>query len=1644
MNPAELNLPNLLLQNEILKTNTGPIFAAQQLPGNKDVSIKILDVDLTQDPGFANQFPVLSQQLQQLVHPNIARVLTGSLQPKPYLVMEQIPPVTSRMLLQRHVNAKQAIPLDLILDIARQVSEALEAAHQRGILHGELKPETVLLLPRSNGIEDTYQVKVVDFGLAHAGIGPPIATVQQGGGTHAYLAPERWQGTNVGKPSDFYSLGITIYELATGMLPFTASSITDSINHHYQTVPRAPSQTRADLPPAFDALVLKCLEKNPINRYATAADLAAGIRALQQQSQPDPSRHPTLAMPAPSKQAPKNVAASTLFSAQPRIQVIDGTGTVVQTHEIHAAGLTLGRYATNNIVLDDPSISRHHLRFDLKSNVVRDTDQASSKSNAVQVTDQASSNGTFHNGNRLLAHTPQTLSWGSALAVGRFWLYLEVPSPPNRSRVGISFTNKGGDLTLEPGQPAMLEVNLKNLGTVVDQINIRMKGIPTNWVEIPKEVKFMPGESQAVTIIITVPRSPEGLAGKHKITLQAISSENPDQIASVEAIWTINAFFEISLEMTPKKASGLRGAKYTTTLHNKGNSKVLYMLEAEDDAHNLKYDFRPTSVTLDPGEVESSSLKTIAGFRPIGVTNTRSFRVKAQAIGPGLETAAAAQFDHRALFPVWVPPMLLALLAALGFWWWGLFAKAPQILSFGVVPGSVLKAGQPFNVQWKTVKADSYRLKIGSALLKDEINGASTLEKIPAQTGPVELTLVAINRFGETEQKISIAVQILLPVIEQFTATPNRIRPGQQVTVAWLVKGAATIEIQNINGGGTIANTKAPGKLTDQPATPKTYKLIATNTAGKSVNREVTVLGEIYTEPTGEFKVGPPEIVLGQKVTLKWDIKNTQSVKLENTSIAGNVAFKGITTDMPRDVGEKTYVLNGQNGDKSLRLERKVIVNPPNGPVIRFSVQPKRFYKDQVQTVTLFWDVQNTTKVNISGIGNVTVNATRKRSTGSVRIPAPSSDTDFQIEAENQGALAPTTKIVKVEVPLPPTANLTVSPNPVLQGDPLAINWQVDNFTPSMRVKISALGNVGQQGTSSNFKPNQNGTVYLSVKEQGRVLATAQASFTVTPKPPVIEPFSVLPTQIQAGQRVTITWGTKYARQVRLEPFQKNRPANGSVTDRPTVPGKRKYKLVVTGYNGDVISKEEEITVLPPPPTIRFSASPLSVPRGGTSRLSWNVLNADAVTIDQGIGTVAKQGTRNVSPAVDTAYTLTASNTSGNSTKPVTVRIQVPPPTILGLTVTPSSVQSGGGVTLRWRVKDADVIRLQPGNVTLTASNTSGKIKSGSATLNPQQNTNYILIASNSTGETRSPPKLVTIIQDGSPTIESFTATPSSITTPGAPVVLKWRVQNATRIVLQPGNITLQGTVQGNIRTGSRTVNPQTTTEYTLIAANSSGSVEKPSTVTVSDGPIVNIKGRWIHNFGDLVLTQNGSSIRGFFHQEGNTTQVDLTGTISGRTVTGAYKLGGITKTFLWNVGANGRTFEGTHAGSKRWCAAKNGTPLPDGCSFSGTWKTTFGNQDCQMTLSVTLRNLREIVNGNGTCSIGNFVGERYFGANGETTVSGRLSDGTDFRFRMNQIDATQFQGKSQEKLQDGPGPPQPWCGWRDNSSPPATCLLSN
>ncbi len=260
----------------------GVVFRAKDNQLDEVVALKTLRSDvLSQDPTLLQRFKLEIKLARKITHKNVLRTHDfGEWAGTPYISMEYLEGVTLKDLQKR----KGALPLGVGLQIAKQMCHGLAAAHAQGVIHRDIKPQNMLIIP------ETGDLKIMDFGIATVSnvkdeSHPGDSAITGAGvvlGTPDYLAPELGRGQQADFRSDIYCMGVVLFELFCGKLPFTGESPLAIVVHHMQTPPPLPRSIKPKLPEDLQAVILKCLEKEREKRFQTVDELTDALNAISE------------------------------------------------------------------------------------------------------------------------------------------------------------------------------------------------------------------------------------------------------------------------------------------------------------------------------------------------------------------------------------------------------------------------------------------------------------------------------------------------------------------------------------------------------------------------------------------------------------------------------------------------------------------------------------------------------------------------------------------------------------------------------------------------------------------------------------------------------------------------------------------------------------------------------------------------------------------------------------------------------------------------------------------------------------------------------------------------------------------------------------------------------------------------------------------------------------------------------------------------------------------------------------------------------------------------------------------------------------------------------------------------------------------
>ncbi|GIN61483.1 serine/threonine-protein kinase PrkC [Robertmurraya siralis] len=256
------------------------VYLAHDMILDRDVAVKVLRLDFSNDEEFIRRFHREAQSATSLAHPNIVNIYdVGEEDSIYYIVMEYLDGQTLKQYIQQH----SPVRVETALDIMQQLTSAISHAHQNHIIHRDIKPHNILIDREGN-------VKITDFGIAMALSATSITQTNSVLGSVHYLSPEQARGGMANKKSDVYSLGIVLFELLTGRLPFSGESAVSIALKHLQSETPSIRRWYPSIPQSVENIVLKATAKDPFHRYDSAEDMEQDLRTALDPARMDEER----------------------------------------------------------------------------------------------------------------------------------------------------------------------------------------------------------------------------------------------------------------------------------------------------------------------------------------------------------------------------------------------------------------------------------------------------------------------------------------------------------------------------------------------------------------------------------------------------------------------------------------------------------------------------------------------------------------------------------------------------------------------------------------------------------------------------------------------------------------------------------------------------------------------------------------------------------------------------------------------------------------------------------------------------------------------------------------------------------------------------------------------------------------------------------------------------------------------------------------------------------------------------------------------------------------------------------------------------------------------------------------------------------
>ncbi|MDX1614736.1 MAG: protein kinase [Candidatus Promineifilaceae bacterium] len=701
----------------------GAVYRAYDVNLDRAVALKVMHPHLARDPRFQQRFMQEARSAARLDHPSIVDIYYfGKGDDLLYMVQEFIPGTSLGRYIRGLQQSGQNVQLRETLHILAQVADALGYAHRQGVVHRDIKPENVLLRqlaqPEQAGAPPLRAV-LTDFGLAklrEGGVRTATGTVM---GTLPYMSPEQVLGKReIDGRSDLYSLGVMLYQLTTGQLPFDIQTPTDAVMKHLNEVPMPARRIRPGLPSKVELIIQKSLAKDRDQRVQTGEEMAKALRIVAGGlteadvttfAPPETVVSIVTQLEAGVPERPTDIDATIPPPESPGDQlVVARRGEPTETILLERDSYTIGRSEEADITLDGPNVSRLHARLER----VED---------GWQVTDLGSTNGTVLAGTRLLPDIPERWEAGQEVRIGPFYLrwqaatrapdaggtlrgtfQTEMPpasTPPGATRVEtsggqISMVVRPTDSEVTPGESVTVQVDLFNQGNTVGHFRLGLSGLPVEWVSLEDDsVQLMPGAQASLPVSIRPPRDSSARAGRHRFRVSVRDTARPDEVAAVTGSLVIQSFSAFTADMRPERLS--HGGLLRVLVRNDGNAAATYTVSGRDPADAIEFRGEAKRLALEPGQRDTADFEPRARSRSLlGQSKLLNFEMTVS--GPDKSRQSLrGMLDVPPMLPRWVVPvgaavMLLACLAL------GVVLALPDSDGDGVRNYSEVLAGSDF------------------------------------------------------------------------------------------------------------------------------------------------------------------------------------------------------------------------------------------------------------------------------------------------------------------------------------------------------------------------------------------------------------------------------------------------------------------------------------------------------------------------------------------------------------------------------------------------------------------------------------------------------------------------------------------------------------------------------------------------------------------------------------------------------------------------------------------------------------------------------------------------------------------------------------------------------------------------------------
>jgi serine/threonine protein kinase len=680
----------------------GQVYLADDLRWLREVALKIMNEPLARESHFRRRFLQEMAITQRLAHPAIVPVwyaqetnLPQVDYPVLYLVMEYAAGGSLEMRLKQMAFSQAPLAAGAAVRLVVRLAEALDYAHQQGVIHLDIKPGNILL--RQEG--DLENGLLADFGLSQLLHQEPESVTKPFVGTPGYMSPEQLQGEKVDGRSDLFSLGVVLYQLVAGHPPFPAASPVAVDRQQRAGPPPLP-----DVNPALVEIIETALALNPAARFQTGGDLASALRHYLQKVDDVGVTDTTSTVPVIGGTVVTRLQArhwTPAVSISSRINFkqrwLGGPYRIFIAHQMQSTRivnvsddqriLRLGRdEASNDIVLADPHVSGRHATLERVGN-------------GWQILDEGSINGVYlRQQERLTPHKPhywrgrevlqigpyflvweaydkfglndeqaekaykrEANRWDKMLATSNYWL-----QPEREDLLAVTLLPPTEAL-VKPGEQAVLQATIANREAIVERVQVRLEDIPDAWYTTPPAGhSLLSGSEKPLTVLIHPPLLGEATSGRHTCDVVIYSTVNGrERFRQRNYVIKVAQVAGHTWDLHPKNIVG--PGRVQVSVLNTGNAEASYIIQARDPADAILFSDSERLLIVPPGQRQYVDLTLTARERRPFFPPSRLIPFEIRAAEQGAEPQVlGGQMMVKPRFPGWL--LIAALLSVVILW----------------------------------------------------------------------------------------------------------------------------------------------------------------------------------------------------------------------------------------------------------------------------------------------------------------------------------------------------------------------------------------------------------------------------------------------------------------------------------------------------------------------------------------------------------------------------------------------------------------------------------------------------------------------------------------------------------------------------------------------------------------------------------------------------------------------------------------------------------------------------------------------------------------------------------------------------------------------------------------------------------------